>query len=86
MSSRSERAAVVGWAALRVKHASTALPWLLACAVQIMPTLLAGGTLVIARPQGHMDPSYVASLIARHQVTSMIFTAPTLVRVWLSCV
>ena len=47
--------------------------------LQIMPTLVAGGTLVIARPQGHMDPGYVATLIAKHQVTSMIFTVPTLV-------
>ena len=45
-----------------------------------MPTLVAGGTLVIAKPGGHMDADYVASLIAQHQVTSMIFTVPTLVR------
>ena len=52
---------------------------LLGTLVQIMPTLVAGGTLVVAKPGGHMDASYIASLIVQHHVTSMIFTVPTLV-------
>ena len=49
-------------------------PW------QVMPTLMLGATLVIAKAGGHMDPSYIAGLIVRHQATSMVFTVPTLVR------
>jgi amino acid adenylation domain-containing protein len=32
-------------------------------------TLLAGGRLVVARPGGHLDASYLAGLIAEHRVT-----------------
>ena len=39
-----------------------------------------GATLVIAKSGGHMDPSYIASLINQHQVSSLVFTVPTLVR------
>lgn len=63
---------------LSERHGAMLRCCLLSCALQIMPTLWAGGALVIAKPQGHLDPGYVAELIVQHQVTSMIFTVPTL--------
>jgi len=45
-----------------------------------MPPLMLGGTLVIAKSGGHLNPGYVATLIMQHRVSSMVFTVPTLVR------
>ena len=47
--------------------------------VQAFPPLVVGGTLVVARPQGHLDPQYIASLITQHSVTGMVCTVPSLV-------
>jgi amino acid adenylation domain-containing protein len=40
--------------------------------------LLAGATLVVARPGGHKDPAHLADLIDREQVTTMHFVPPML--------
>jgi len=48
--------------------------------LQVMPPLFLGAKMVIARPKGHMDPDYMARLIIENDVTSMVFTVPTLVR------
>ena len=53
--------------------------------LQVMPPLTLGAKLVIAKPKGHMDPEYMAGLIANHGITTMVFTVPTLVRK-ISCV
>jgi hypothetical protein len=47
--------------------------------LQVMPPLTLGAKLVIAKPKGHMDPEYMAGLIANHGITTMVFTVPTLV-------
>lgn len=47
--------------------------------IQGFPPLTVGATLVVAKPEGHVDPQYIASLIRRHAVTGMICTVPTLV-------
>ncbi|WP_306214542.1 amino acid adenylation domain-containing protein [Actinoplanes sp. RD1] len=45
--------------------------------------LLAGGTLVLARPDGHKDPAYLASLIVEEHVSTAHFV-PSMLRVFLS--
>ena len=47
--------------------------------IQAFPPLVVGATLVVARPQGHLDPQYIASLITQHSVTGMVCTVPSLV-------
>jgi len=47
--------------------------------LQVFPPLTVGGCLVIAKPDGHFDPSYIVSLMLAHQVTTFGFTVPTLV-------
>lgn len=37
--------------------------------LQIFSPLVVGGSLVIAKPDGHTDPEYVASKIVEHKVT-----------------
>ena len=44
--------------------------------------LMTGTTLVLARPEGHRDPSYLARLIAREQVTTVHFV-PSMLRLFL---
>jgi amino acid adenylation domain-containing protein len=44
--------------------------------------LMAGATLVIAKPGGHLDPAYLASLIQRERVTTVHFV-PTMLEVFL---
>ncbi|MBW8873677.1 MAG: non-ribosomal peptide synthase/polyketide synthase [Acidobacteria bacterium] len=44
--------------------------------------LLAGATLVIARPEGHRDSAYLVSLIAAEQVTTLHFV-PSMLQVFL---
>ncbi|WP_405431291.1 amino acid adenylation domain-containing protein [Micromonospora sp. NBC_00617] len=45
--------------------------------------LITGATLVIARPDGHRDPHYLADLIATEQVTTLHFV-PSMLRVFLA--
>jgi amino acid adenylation domain-containing protein len=45
--------------------------------------LTTGATLVIARPDGHRDPHYLAELIATEQVTTLHFV-PSMLRVFLA--
>ncbi|HYD80120.1 MAG TPA: amino acid adenylation domain-containing protein [Paucimonas sp.] len=45
-------------------------------------TLAYGATLVIARPQGHRDPQYLAALIAREAVTTLHFV-PSMLQTFL---
>src|SRR5438132_1169809 len=40
--------------------------------------LITGATLVIAKPDGHRDPAYLAGLIGREQVTTIHFVPPML--------
>jgi len=40
--------------------------------------LLAGAALVVAKPEGHRDPAYLAELIARERVTTLHFVPPML--------
>ncbi|NVI85697.1 amino acid adenylation domain-containing protein, partial [Janthinobacterium sp. BJB401] len=40
--------------------------------------LLQGATLVVAKPEGHQDPSYLAALIASEGITTMHFVPPML--------
>ncbi|HLL48423.1 MAG TPA: amino acid adenylation domain-containing protein, partial [Longimicrobiaceae bacterium] len=40
--------------------------------------LLAGARLVLARPEGHRDPAYLAELIERERVTTLHFVPPML--------
>ncbi|MGE3267192.1 MAG: amino acid adenylation domain-containing protein [Chloroflexota bacterium] len=40
--------------------------------------LLVGARLVVARPDGHKDPSYLADLVGREQITTMHFVPPML--------
>jgi amino acid adenylation domain-containing protein len=44
--------------------------------------LMTGAVLVLARPEGHRDPSYLATLIAREQVTTVHFV-PSMLRLFL---
>jgi amino acid adenylation domain-containing protein len=44
--------------------------------------LMTGTTLVLARPEGHRDPCYLATLIAREQVTTVHFV-PSMLRLFL---
>ena len=48
--------------------------------LQWMPAFYAGCCLAIAKPKGHLDPEYMCSFIIDNQITSMMFTVPTLVR------
>jgi amino acid adenylation domain-containing protein len=41
-----------------------------------------GGTLVVCRPEGHLDPAYLAGLIEQHGVTSACF-APAMLQAFL---
>ncbi|MFD0523173.1 amino acid adenylation domain-containing protein [Paractinoplanes durhamensis] len=45
--------------------------------------LLTGATLVVARPDGHRDPAYLAELIATEQVTTVHFV-PSMLRAFLA--
>ncbi|GIJ29456.1 hypothetical protein Vqi01_46180 [Micromonospora qiuiae] len=45
--------------------------------------LITGATLVIARPDGHRDPHYLAELIATEQITTLHFV-PSMLRVFLA--
>ncbi|GIM89169.1 hypothetical protein Ato02nite_009620 [Paractinoplanes toevensis] len=45
--------------------------------------LIAGGTLVVARPDGHRDPAYLAELIAAENVTTVHFV-PSMLRAFLA--
>ncbi|MER7278465.1 amino acid adenylation domain-containing protein [Dactylosporangium sp. NPDC000244] len=45
--------------------------------------LLAGATLVVARPDGHRDPAYLAALIRRESVTTLHFV-PSMLRAFLA--
>ncbi len=40
--------------------------------------LLAGATLVVARPKGHQDTGYLAQVISEHAITTMHFVPPML--------
>ncbi|MEU4804698.1 non-ribosomal peptide synthase/polyketide synthase [Actinosynnema sp. NPDC023587] len=44
--------------------------------------LLVGATLVVARPDGHRDPAYLASVIREHRVTTVHFV-PSMLRAFL---
>jgi amino acid adenylation domain-containing protein len=44
--------------------------------------LLAGATLVVARPEGHRDSAYLASLIATEQITTVHFV-PSMLQIFL---
>lgn len=44
--------------------------------------LLSGAELVVARPEGHKDPSYLASLIEETQITAVHFV-PSMLRIFL---
>ena len=46
---------------------------------QMFPPLTVGASLVIAKPDGHLDPSYIVDLIHSQQATGFMFTVPTLV-------
>ncbi len=40
---------------------------------ELLWPLMTGATLVIAKPNGHMDPAYLYSLIERHQISTVHF-------------
>ncbi len=44
--------------------------------------LMTGATLVVARPEGHKDPSYLVDLIQQRQITTMHFV-PSMLRIFL---
>lgn len=48
--------------------------------IQAFPALTVGATLVIAKPEGHLDPAYITGLMHEHRVTGMICTVPTLAK------
>lgn len=50
--------------------------------LELLGPLVAGATLVLARPEGHRDPYYLAHLIARHAVTTCHFV-PSMLQVFL---
>ena len=45
-------------------------------------TLATGATLVIAKPEGHKDSSYLTNIIQQEQITTLHFV-PSMLRVWL---
>ncbi|MFI5910640.1 amino acid adenylation domain-containing protein [Dactylosporangium sp. NPDC051541] len=45
--------------------------------------LICGATLVVARPDGHRDPAYLAELIRRHEITTVHFV-PSMLRAFLT--
>jgi len=49
---------------------------------ELFKPLLFGATLVVARPEGHKDPTYLADLIGRRQVTTLHFV-PSMLRAFL---
>lgn len=50
--------------------------------IQMYPPLVTGGRLVLAKPDGHMDPDYIASKIVQHNVSGLIFTVPFLAKLY----
>jgi non-ribosomal peptide synthetase component F len=48
--------------------------------LQLLSPLYAGAAVVLAKPEGQLDPAYIAALIVEHAVTAMMCTVPTLVR------
>ncbi|RII13374.1 Tyrocidine synthase 3 [Streptomyces sp. YIM 130001] len=50
--------------------------------LELLGPLVAGATVVIARPEGHRDPHYLAHLIARQSVTSCQFV-PSMLQTFL---
>ncbi len=46
-------------------------------------TLLYGGQLVLAKPEGHHDPDYLIGLIARHRISTLHFV-PSMLQVFLT--
>jgi nonribosomal peptide synthetase DhbF len=46
--------------------------------IQALPGLTVGAGLVIAKPEGHLDASYIVQLLLKNQVTGFICTVPTL--------
>lgn len=49
---------------------------------EIFSTLCTGGALVLAKPEGHKDSSYLAGLIKEHQITTLFFV-PTMLQEFL---
>ncbi|NEB81620.1 amino acid adenylation domain-containing protein [Streptomyces sp. SID14478] len=49
---------------------------------ELLGPLVAGATVVLARPEGHRDPHYLARLIARHAVTYCHFV-PSMLQIFL---
>jgi non-ribosomal peptide synthetase component F len=47
---------------------------------QVFPPLTVGASLVIAKPEGHLDAKYVVDLMHSQQATGFMFTVPTLAR------
>ena len=47
---------------------------------QVFPPLTVGASLVIAKPDGHLDAKYVVDLMHSQQATGFMFTGPTLAR------
>lgn len=45
-------------------------------------TLMTGATLVVARPGGHRDPAYLAQLISREGITTLVFV-PSMLQIFL---
>jgi amino acid adenylation domain-containing protein len=54
-----------------------------AAAWELFLPLTIGATVVVARPDGHRDPAYLAQLIHEHQVTAVLFV-PSMLRVFLA--
>ncbi|WP_237421985.1 non-ribosomal peptide synthetase [Gordonia sp. SID5947] len=52
---------------------------------ELFAPVMAGATIVVARPGGHADPTYIADLIAREGVTSVHFV-PSMLSVFLDVV
>jgi amino acid adenylation domain-containing protein len=48
---------------------------------EIFATILAGGTVVVARPEGHRDPAYLVREICERQVT-ILQLVPSMLRLW----
>lgn len=47
---------------------------------QVFPPLVVGASLVIAKPEGHLDAKYIVDLMHEQKVTGFMFTVPTLAR------
>ena len=47
--------------------------------LQVFPPLTVGASLIVAKPEGHFDPSYMVDMILSHGITGFMFTVPTLV-------